>query len=116
MTLQDIFTADIAKVVGIDTASSQDRQEFLDFLEESIFAQAFDRMENSLTPEQRKELGNFLDSNPPVEERDAFFDKNIPDFEGMLLAETLRVKTHIMKILEEEDGLEALSSSSSSGK
>lgn len=104
MTLDEILNVDILDALGLSHASEGEKEKALDDAATFVLMHVIKRIRLELPMSKRDEFERILQPETSNEERIAFLNAHVPDFEDMVLEEMLRFKA-AMGMKEEKDEL-----------
>lgn len=105
MNLEKLAQSNILQTLRLDKLEEEVQKEAMGDAAEIILQSVVDEIEGTLPAEVRDEFGRVFDEENE-EERKAFIKKYVPNFQNLLVVETLRYKylTELIVSQEEEEG------------
>jgi len=97
-TIQELWELNLVKAFGLDSASEQEKKEFLDHTSQLVMQKVVERIEQELPEEKREEFLQVFEQPGVQEEKVAFIKQNVPNFEEILLEEMLAFKEEALKV------------------
>ena len=92
ISLEELSQTDIIDLAQMQQASAEDQQKFRDEAQEIVMAAVVARIAASLSDEKREEYFRIFSSNPTNNEKVDFLTSEVPNFEEILIDETLIFK------------------------
>jgi len=96
MNTAEFLDASVLALVGLETAPKEEQDAFLAEATRLILLRLAARIKNELPAEKHEEFSRVFGGGASGEERAAFLEANIPDFEEILLQEILYFKAALL--------------------
>lgn len=102
MDPQKLLSADLLTVFGLENATQETKDAFLTEATRLVLAKVAARIEDELPAEKKAEFTSLFSAPNSEEDQTRFLDAHVPDFEEMVVQETLLFKVMMQKISEDE--------------
>jgi hypothetical protein len=101
-TIRELLDLDLLELFGLKNAPAEEQEKFFDAASQAIFTRLVARIEETLSPEKKEEFYRLFETPASDEDKQTFFAQEIPDFEKILLEETLAFKEGALNAAREK--------------
>lgn len=98
MDLEAFIRLNIIEAAGLGSASEETKKEFLQKLSDLAISRVFERIEGGLSQEKSREFYRVFGQDGDPDQKDEFLRVHIPDFEKIIVEETLLAKKEIVDV------------------
>ncbi|MBI2055978.1 MAG: hypothetical protein HYT37_01200 [Candidatus Sungbacteria bacterium] len=104
MNIQQLFELNIFSLPGLQNMPFMEKEKLSRTFGEEILADVASSIASELSEEKAKEFADLFDTPHTPEERTAFIQANVPNFEEIVVRETLSFKEDLAEYLKEKLG------------
>lgn len=101
MDPQKLLSADLLTIFGLENAPEDSKSTFLTEATHLVLAKVAERIESELPPEKKAEFTSLFSASDHEEDQVRFLDAHVPDFEEIVVQETLLFKAMMQTVSEE---------------
>ena len=101
--MDELLKLDLFEALGITDATDEEKREFLDEGTTIIFARVAEIIKEELQEDANPEFERlFIHHTGTQEEKESFLKTHVPDFDKLVLTETMRFKIELIQAAQEE--------------